>query len=86
MSFFYSLVLVFTGMCIDGAHAIISKKNIFNQIGKSLGFASVEAGTAGFVTLVLIGLYIVFFVALAIIFIAGIVPELIRVIRDWREK
>jgi len=29
---------------------------------------------------------IVFFVALAIIFIAGIVPELIRVIRDWREK
>ena len=63
LSFFYSLILVFTGMCIDGAHALISKKNIFNQIGIALGFTSIEAGTAGFVTLVLIGLYIVFFVA-----------------------
>ena len=63
LSFFYSLILVFTGMCIDGAHAIISKKNIFNQIGISLGFASVEAGTAGVVTLVLLAIYIVFFTA-----------------------
>ena len=34
ISFFYSLVIVFTGICIDGAHAIISKKNLFNKIDK----------------------------------------------------
>lgn len=63
LTFFYSLIVIFTGVCIDGAHSIISKKNLFNMIAESLGFESIAAGAAGFVTLILIGIYIVFFVA-----------------------
>ena len=64
LSFFYALVVVFTGVCIDGAHVIISKKNLFNKIASTLGFVSIDAGTAGFLTLILIGIYIVVFVTL----------------------
>ncbi|MBE6143044.1 MAG: hypothetical protein E7177_03555 [Erysipelotrichaceae bacterium] len=63
LSFFYALVIVFTGVCIDGNHAIISKKNILNVIATNLGFQSVAAGIVGFVTLLLIGIYIVLTVA-----------------------
>ncbi len=63
LAFFYSLIFIFIGVCIDGAHAIISRKNLFNQIALSLGFQEVAAGSSGFVTLVLIGIYIVLFVA-----------------------
>ena len=62
ISFFYSLIIVFTGLCIDGAHEIMSKKNIFNLIAMSLGFDSIAAGAAGFITLVLIAIYIVLFI------------------------
>lgn len=64
ISFFYSLVIVFTGICIDGSHAIISKKNIFNKIAETIGFQSIEAGAIGLVTLVLIAIWIVACVAL----------------------
>ena len=63
LSFFYALIIVFTGVCIDGAHQIISKRNLFNLIAEALGFQSIAAGASGFVTLVLIGIYIVFLVA-----------------------
>ena len=63
LAFFYGLIVVFTGLCIDGAHEIISKKNIFNLIAQSLGFQSIAAGPAGLVTLVLICVYVVFYVA-----------------------
>ena len=64
LSFFYSLVIVFTGVCIDGAHTIISKKNLFNKIAQTLGFDSIAAGTAGFLTLILIAIYVVVFITL----------------------
>ena len=63
LSFFYSLIVVFTGACIDGAHKIFPRKNIFNLIAEALGFQPIEAGTSGFVSLVLVGIYIVLFVA-----------------------
>lgn len=63
LSFFYALIIVFTGACIDGAHQIISKRNLFNLIAEALGFQSIAAGASGFVSLVLIGIYIVFLVA-----------------------
>lgn len=63
LSFFYALIIVFTGACIDGAHQIISKRNLFNLIAEALGFQSIAAGASGFVSLVLIGVYIVLLVA-----------------------
>ena len=63
LAFFYGLIVVFTGLCIDGAHDIMSKKNLFNLIAMALGFKSIAGGAAGLVTLVLICVYAVFFVA-----------------------
>ena len=63
LAFFYCLIVVFTGLCIDGAHDIMSKKNLFNLIAQSLGFQSIAAGPAGLVTLVLICVYVVLYVA-----------------------
>ena len=63
LAFFYGLIIVFTGLCIDGAHDIMSKKNLFNLIAMALGFKSIAGGAAGLVTLVLICVYAVFFVA-----------------------
>lgn len=61
--FFYALLVIFCGVCIDGDHIIIPKGNIINIIGSQLGFQTIAAGTAGFVTLILIGFYLVVFVA-----------------------
>ena len=61
LAFFYALLIIFAGVCIDGAHLIISKKNIIQVIATSLGFQSIVAGTAGFVTLLLIAFYILVF-------------------------
>ena len=66
LTFFYSLLVVFTGACIDGAHSIFSRKNMINLIAQTLGFDSIAAGTAGFVSLILVGIYIVVLVALII--------------------
>ena len=63
LAFFYGLIIVFTGLCIDGAHDIMSKKNMFNLIAIALGFKSIAAGAAGLVSLVLICVYAVFYVA-----------------------
>ena len=63
LAFFYALFIVFAGACIDGAHAVIPKGNIINVIGMQLGFQSIESGTAGFVTLFLIGFYLLVFIA-----------------------
>ena len=63
LAFFYGLIVVFTGLCIDGAHDIMSKKNLFNLIAMALGFKEIAGGAAGLVTLVLICVYAVFFVA-----------------------
>ena len=63
LAFFYGIVVLFTGVCLDGAHEIISGKNIINMLGQSLGFKTIEAGTAGLVTLILICVYSVVLVA-----------------------
>lgn len=63
LTFFYSLILVFTGICIDASYTIVKKKNIINLIGLNLGFEEIKAGVAGFVTLLLLAIYILVFVA-----------------------
>ena len=64
ISFFYGLMLVFTGVCIDGAHEFVSRKNLFNKIAESIGMPSIAAGTIGLVTLILIAIWVVALVAL----------------------
>ena len=45
LSVFYSLIIVFTGICIDGGEAsFISKKNPFAMMAASLNFRSVDPG------------------------------------------
>ena len=63
LAFFYGLIIIFTGACIDGKHAIISKNNPINQIAQSLNFTVIEAGVGGFLCLSLVALYFVVFVA-----------------------
>lgn len=63
LTFFYSLVLVLTGICIDASYTIVKKKNLINLIGLNLGFQEIEAGIAGFVTVLLLSIYILVFVA-----------------------
>ena len=61
--FFYALLVMFCGVCIDGAHIIIPKGNIINIIGTQIGLQSITAGIAGFITLILVGFYLVVFTA-----------------------
>lgn len=63
LTFFYSLFVIFTGLCIDADHLLISKKNLINIAATQMGFQPISGGTAGLVTLVLIGVYIVVFMA-----------------------
>jgi len=62
LAFFYSIMLVITGVCLDGAYNLVKKKNLINLIGQNLGFEEIAPGVAGFVTLLLIAVYIVVFV------------------------
>ena len=65
LTFFYALIIVFTGVCLAGGDtAILSDKNIVNLIGQSFGFASIELNSAILVTLILIAIYIVAFVTM----------------------
>ena len=62
LTILYAFLLLFTGMCIEGSHTMISKKNPFVSLANSLGFASIEPGVAGFICLVLVAVYVVVFV------------------------
>lgn len=63
LTFFYAILIVFSGVCIDAAHTIIPKGNIINILGQQLGFQPIEAGVAGLVTLILIAIYMLVFIA-----------------------
>ena len=62
LSFFYALAVIFTGLCIDADHALISKKNMINIAAAQMGFKPIAGGTAGLVTLILVGVYTLVFV------------------------
>ncbi len=63
LAFFYGFIMIFTGLCIDGNHSLVSKKNPINSIAEALNFKVIEAGVGGFLCLILVALYIVVFVA-----------------------
>lgn len=62
LTFFYSFIVLFTALCIDGAHSFVSKKNPINQLATALNFKVIEGGVAGFLCLILVATYIVVFV------------------------
>lgn len=68
LSVFYALIIVFTGLCIDGGEAsFMSKKNPFAMMAASLNFRSVAPGLLGHLCLILISFYIIVLVT-ALIF------------------
>ena len=62
LSLFYSFILLFVGMCIEGSYSFVSKKNPIAALGKALGFQEIVAGASGFVTLVLVSIFVSVFV------------------------
>lgn len=68
LTIFYSIILLFTGVCIEGGHTMVSKKNPLQLLSNSFGFASIDCGASGIICLVLIAVYL-------IVCIAGVVYE-----------
>ena len=63
LGFLYTLLLLFVGACIDGAHMIMSKRNPIFLIANALHFKTIEPGIAGFIMLALVAVYISVFLA-----------------------
>ena len=63
LAFFYGLMMIFTGACIDANHTVVNKNNPIFKMAESMNFGYIEAGVGHFVCLSLIALYIVVFVA-----------------------
>lgn len=64
----YSVVVLFTGISIEGTHSIISSRNIINKVATALNFTPVDISGAGYVGLILVAVYISLFAA-AVLFI-----------------
>lgn len=64
LAFFYSFVLFFTGLCLEGTHTYVSKKNPIALVAKSLNFKTINPGTSGFACLILVAIYISVFVGI----------------------
>lgn len=62
ISLFYSFIIVFVGMCIDGSYSFMSKKNPIAALAKTLGFQSIIPGLSGFVCLILVAVFITVFI------------------------
>ena len=63
LSVFYTFVLVFVGMCLEGTYSFVSSKNPIAAIGKGLNFKTIDCGISGFICLVLVALYVAVFTA-----------------------
>ena len=59
LSFFCAVVVLFTGLCIEGSHSITNKNNPIALIAEKLNFPVVEPGISGFIGLILMAIYIV---------------------------
>lgn len=63
LAFFYSFILIFTGLCLEGSHSLANKKNPLALIAGMLNFKSIECGVSGFACLILVAIYIIVFTA-----------------------
>ena len=64
LAFFYSFLLLFVGLCLDGSHLLIGKKNPIALVAEKINFEPIRCGVTGYVSLVLVAIYISVFVAL----------------------
>lgn len=58
LSVFYSILLVFVGICLDAENGFINKNNPIAMLGFVLGFKPIDAGTSATVCLLLVAFYI----------------------------
>lgn len=64
LAFFYSFLLLFVGLCLDGSHLLIGKKNPIALVAGKINFEPIRCGVTGYVSLILAAIYISVFVAL----------------------
>lgn len=64
LAFFYSFLLLFVGLCLDGSHLLIGKKNPIALVAEKISFEPIRCGVTGYVSLILVAIYISVFVAL----------------------
>ena len=64
LAFFYSILLVFTGLCLGGT--LVNKNNPIASLGDMFNFTRITPGVSGFICLLLVALYIIVFVAVCI--------------------
>lgn len=64
LAFFYSFLLIFVGLCLDGSHLLIGKKNPIALVAGKINFEPIRCGVTGYVSLILVAIYISVFVAL----------------------
>lgn len=64
LAFFYSFLLLFVGLCLDGSHLLIGKKNPIALVAEKINFEQIRCGVTGYVSLILVAIYISVFVAL----------------------
>ena len=58
LSVFYSILLVFIGLCLDAESGVVNKNNPIAMLGGALGFTAIDAGTSAFICLLLVAFYI----------------------------
>ena len=64
----YAVFILFTGICIEGSHGIVSERNVIQKIASVLNFESITVTSGGYVGLILLSVYAILFGA-AVIFI-----------------
>lgn len=64
LAFFYSFLILFVGLCLDGSHLLIGKKNPIALVAEKINFEPIRCGVTGYVSLILVAIYISVFVAL----------------------
>ncbi|MBQ9774169.1 MAG: hypothetical protein IJW30_05845 [Clostridia bacterium] len=64
----YAVFILFTGICIEGSHSVVSSRNIINKLADVLNFKPIAVQSAGYVGLILLAVYVAVLAA-AVIFI-----------------
>ena len=61
LSIFYALIFLFTGICLDSSAKVVSSRNPIAKLASDLGFQLVDPNLGGFVTIILVSVYIIVF-------------------------
>ena len=59
LAIFFSLLLLFSGFCLNAGSEMINASNPIAQLSAAIGFEPIIPGTAGFITLSLVAFYII---------------------------